>query len=100
MPSHRARKTHVTRKRGSPSWVIGLDIGGTFTDVMMIDVASGRSVRHKVLTTPADPSIGALDGVKSALSAGEARPEDVAVLLHATTLVANALIERKGRRQH
>jgi N-methylhydantoinase A len=77
-------------------WVVGLDIGGTFTDVMMIDTASRKSVRYKALTTPADPSIGALDALQGALREGEAAPADVAVLLHATTLVSNALIERKG----
>lgn len=77
-------------------WFIGLDIGGTFTDVMMVDQVSGRSVRYKTLSTPADPSIGALDGVTGVLQAGGVQPGDVAVLLHATTLVSNALIERKG----
>ena len=77
-------------------WVVGLDIGGTFTDVMMVDTASRQSVRYKSLTTPADPSIGALAALQGALREGEAAPGDVAVLLHATTLVSNALIERKG----
>ena len=96
MVKSKSVKTQVAKKGSSPSWVIGLDIGGTFTDVMMIDIVSGRSVRHKVLTTPADPSIGALDGVEGALRQGQVRHGDVAVLLHATTLVSNALIERKG----
>ncbi|HWI38654.1 MAG TPA: hydantoinase/oxoprolinase family protein [Burkholderiales bacterium] len=78
------------------SWVVGLDIGGTFTDVMMVDPGSGRSVRYKSLTTPADPAIGALDALQGVLREGKAAPEEVAVLLHATTLVSNALIERKG----
>jgi N-methylhydantoinase A/oxoprolinase/acetone carboxylase beta subunit len=77
-------------------WIVGLDIGGTFTDVMMADTASGKTVRYKALTTPADPSIGALGALEAALREGAAAPGDVAVLLHATTLVSNALIERKG----
>ena len=77
-------------------WVVGLDIGGTFTDVMMLDPASGRSVRYKSLTTPTDPAVGALAALTGALREGAASPEDVAVVLHATTLVSNALIERKG----
>jgi len=79
-----------------PSWVVGLDIGGTFTDVMMVDPGSGRSVRYKSLTTPADPAIGALEALQGVLREGQAKPGEVAVLLHATTLVSNALIERKG----
>jgi N-methylhydantoinase A len=78
------------------SWVVGLDIGGTFTDVMMVDPASGRSVRYKSLTTPADPALGALEALQGVLREGQAAPGEVAVLLHATTLVSNALIERKG----
>ncbi len=79
-------------------WVIGLDIGGTFTDVMMVNTASGRSVRYKSLTTPADPSVGALTALQGVLREGDAQAADVAVVLHATTLVSNALIERKGAR--
>ena len=80
------------------SWVVGLDIGGTFTDVMMVDAGSGRSARYKSLTTPADPSIGALEALEAVLREAGVRPGEVAVLLHATTLVSNALIERKGAR--
>ena len=79
-------------------WIVGLDIGGTFTDVMMVESGSARSVRYKSLTTPADPSIGALEALAGALREGGAGPDEVAVLLHATTLVSNALIERKGAR--
>ncbi|TAK81774.1 MAG: hydantoinase/oxoprolinase family protein [Betaproteobacteria bacterium] len=79
-------------------WVVGLDIGGTFTDVMMVDTRSGRSARYKALTTPADPSIGALEALEGVLREAGVRPDEVAVLLHATTLVSNALIERKGAR--
>ena len=77
-------------------WIVGLDIGGTFTDVMMVESRSGRSVRYKSLTTPAEPSIGALEALQGALREGKAGPDELAVLLHATTLVSNALIERKG----
>ncbi|HEX7052856.1 MAG TPA: hydantoinase/oxoprolinase family protein [Burkholderiales bacterium] len=83
-------------KKNRPQWVVGLDIGGTFTDVMMVDPASARSARYKSLTTPADPAIGALQALRGVLARADAAPADVAVLLHATTLVSNALIERKG----
>jgi N-methylhydantoinase A len=86
----------VKRKRSG--WIVGLDIGGTFTDVMMVEGASGRSVRYKSLTTPADPSLGALTALDGAMQEAGAGPSDVTVLLHATTLVSNALIERKGAR--
>ncbi|MGE4219920.1 MAG: hydantoinase/oxoprolinase family protein [Alphaproteobacteria bacterium] len=77
-------------------WIIGLDIGGTFTDVVMTLPRTGRSARFKCLSTPDDPARGALDGVRGVLAEAGAEPEAVAVVLHATTLVSNALIERKG----
>lgn len=89
---HQGRAPKASRS----SWVVGLDIGGTFTDVMMVESRSCRSVRYKCLTTPSDPAIGALEAIDGALREAGAQPADVAVLLHATTLVSNALIERKG----
>ena len=79
------------------SWIIGLDIGGTFTDVVMVHPSTRAFHRFKCLTTPEDPARGALAGVDGVLAEAGAKPEEVAVLLHATTLVSNALIERKGR---
>ena len=46
----------------SERYRIGVDIGGTFTDLVMLDTVTGRLVNEKVLTTPADPSIGVLEG--------------------------------------
>jgi N-methylhydantoinase A len=80
------------------SWIIGLDIGGTFTDVVMVHSATRAFHRFKCLTTPEDPARGALAGVDGVLAEAGAKPEEVGVLLHATTLVSNALIERKGAR--
>lgn len=82
-------------KRG---WIIGLDIGGTFTDAVMVHQRTRAFCRYKCLTTPEDPARGALDAVDGLLKEADAKPHDVAVLLHATTLVSNALIERKGAR--
>ncbi len=75
---------------------IGVDIGGTFTDVVMLDTGSGNLVNEKVLTTPEDPAEGVLDGVTRILDANSAAAEAVQTVIHGTTLVANALIERKG----
>ena len=75
---------------------IGVDIGGTFTDFVMQDVETGRMYNEKVLTTPADPSQAVLTGVRMLLAAHGVAPADVLQVIHGTTLVANALIERKG----
>ncbi len=75
---------------------IGVDIGGTFTDLVMLDTVTGRLVNEKVLTTPADPSIGVLEGVGRILAANGVSAGDVEHVIHGTTLVANAVIERRG----
>ena len=80
------------------SFRIGVDIGGTFTDVVMLDPGTGRLANEKVLTTPDDPAEGVLNGVARILEAHSATPEAVQTIIHGTTLVANALIERKGVR--
>ena len=80
------------------NWRIGVDIGGTFTDLVMTDAASGRLFNEKVLTTPDDPSRGVLAGIELILGNNKVAAGDVDNVIHGTTLVANALIERKGVR--
>jgi len=75
---------------------IGVDIGGTFTDFVMLDTQTGRLHNDKVLTTPDDPSRAVLAGVQRLLQTHGITATEVAHLIHGTTLVANALIERKG----
>jgi N-methylhydantoinase A len=75
---------------------LGIDIGGTFTDVVIHDPRDGRAVIWKESTTPDDPSRGALEGTRRVLEKAGARPEQIGRVVHATTLFTNALIERKG----
>ena len=74
---------------------VGVDIGGTFTDLLMLG-ADGRAVIKKTLTTPDDPSLAVETILRQALQEGVAEPGERAELIHGTTLVTNALIERKG----
>ncbi len=53
---------------------VGVDIGGTFTDFVMIDTRSGDLFNEKVLTTPDDPSVGVLQGLEKILGANEVQP--------------------------
>ncbi len=76
---------------------LGIDIGGTFTDIVVYDRATGRIEKGKELTTPDDPSRGVLTGLKKLLDRSIA-PESLYRIVHATTLFTNALIERKGAR--
>ena len=75
---------------------IGVDIGGTFTDIVMVDTRNGRLYNGKVLTTPDDPSAGVLEGVQMILQANATTAHEVGQIIHGTTLVANAIIERRG----
>jgi N-methylhydantoinase A len=75
---------------------IGVDIGGTFTDFALIDDRSGELTIHKQLTTPHDPSVSVIEGCRTILAENDARIEDVSAIVHGTTLVTNAVIERKG----
>ena len=75
---------------------IGIDIGGTFTDFLMIDDVAGTVETGKSLTTYPDPSLGVSDGLNDLLQRVGIKPQQVKALVHGTTLVANALIQRRG----
>jgi N-methylhydantoinase A len=75
---------------------IGIDIGGTFTDFVLLDDATGNLATFKQLTTPEDPSKAVLDGVATVLADNQVAFADVSAIAHGTTLVTNAIIERRG----
>jgi N-methylhydantoinase A len=77
---------------------LGLDIGGTFTDVIMADCESGRLWTAKTPSTPADPSQGFFAGVGKVLKLTEARPSEVTAVFHGSTVATNAILEGKGAR--
>jgi N-methylhydantoinase A len=77
-------------------WRAGVDIGGTFTDLMLVDEDSGRFRVGKVLTTASEPAAGVRDALTSELQAGDVSAESLGTVVHGTTLVTNAVIERKG----
>src|SRR5215216_1651577 len=75
---------------------LGIDIGGTFTDLVVLDPSSGNAGIWKESTTPDDPSRGAMLGLAKLLEQSGIAPERIGRVIHATTLFTNALIERKG----
>ena len=77
---------------------IGIDIGGTFTDLIFMEEGSDRFFVGKVLTTPKDPSLGAIQGLTKLLKELSLNAGALRNIIHGTTLVANAIIERRGAR--
>jgi N-methylhydantoinase A len=78
------------------SYSLGIDIGGTFTDIVVYDHARGRQLNRKVLTTHDDPARAVAAGVEGLLHKHRLPPAEFTRVVHATTLFTNALIERRG----
>ena len=77
---------------------LGFDIGGTFTDFVLIDDQSGQITSYKTLTTPHEPAAAVMEGVRALLDQMGAPGHALDTAIHGTTLITNALIERKGAR--
>jgi len=75
---------------------IGVDIGGTFTDFVLLDTGSGKLEGFKLLTTPDDPSRAVFAGLQEIGRLFGVAPADVGTIVHATTLATNTLIEQRG----
>ena len=80
------------------SYMIGVDVGGTFTDFSVFNQETGELFNYKDSSTPADPSRAIVKGVRDLLEIKKAAPEEVSYLAHGTTVGTNALIEKKGCR--
>ncbi len=85
-----------TAAPSSSSYRFGFDIGGTFTDFVLIDTETGAITSFKTPTTPDDPSRAVMEGWSELLSSSGASGGSVERAIHGTTLITNALIERKG----
>lgn len=77
---------------------LGVDIGGTFTDFAMADHGRHWTAVHKRLTTPQDPSVAVIEGVRAICEENGLQADDLHEIIHGTTLITNALIERRGAR--
>ena len=80
------------------AWRIGVDIGGTFTDVALLDEATGRIGVTKVPSTTDDLTLGVLAALETAIGRYGIAATEVALLSHATTVVTNAILEERGAR--
>jgi N-methylhydantoinase A len=85
---------HTTRTPAS--YRLGVDVGGTFTDLLLVDSSSGQTWRAKTASTPADQAIGVLNGISKVCAEAGIALAQVAQVLHGTTVAANAILEGKG----
>jgi N-methylhydantoinase A/oxoprolinase/acetone carboxylase beta subunit len=77
---------------------VGIDVGGTFTDLMLVDDDRRTITVHKVPSTPSDPSVATMDGLNGLVALGERGLDEVDQLLHGTTVATNIVLERNGSR--
>ena len=80
------------------SYRLGVDVGGTFTDLLMIEDETGRTYRTKVPSTPHDPSEAVINGSRQLAETVGVTPSDITRFLHGTTVATNAVLEGKGAR--
>jgi N-methylhydantoinase A len=88
-------------RKGLSQRVVGVDVGGTFTDLFVLDEASSRVDIVKVPSTRGEESVGFMNGIARVLATGEeqvADASDLATIIHGTTVGTNALLERKVAR--
>src|SRR5690606_17176710 len=78
------------------SYSLGIDIGGTFTDLVLFDPALGTRVNLKTLTTPDEPANAVIEGAERIIAQAGVPADKISRVVHATTLFTNAMIERKG----
>jgi N-methylhydantoinase A len=77
------------------SYRLGVDVGGTFTDLLVIDEATGRTFRDKVPSTPHDPSQAVIAGARQLCGKAGIEPHELELFLHGTTVATNAVLEHK-----
>ncbi len=75
---------------------VGVDVGGTFTDFVLADSSSGTLTRFKVPSVPDDPSLSVERGLSALIERAGVVPDDIGLIVHGTTLLINAIIQRRG----
>ena len=77
---------------------LGVDVGGTFTDVLLLEETTGTTFRAKTPSTPSDQSVGVLNGIDKVCSAAGIEPSEIDQVLHGTTVATNAILQGRGAR--
>ncbi|MGD0719739.1 MAG: hydantoinase/oxoprolinase family protein [Roseiarcus sp.] len=86
------------KARSPAGYRLGVDVGGTFTDLLLLDEKNARTFTAKVPSTPGDSSIGVLAGIKKICSAAGIDPLDIADVMHGTTVATNTVLTNAGAR--
>ena len=80
---------------GASRYRLGVDVGGTHTDLVLLDTGTGQIAVEKVASTPKNPALGVLDGLEKFVARG-VRPDEIGFFAHGTTITTNALLEMRG----
>ena len=79
-----------------PAYALAVDVGGTFTDIVLCNLESNAQSVHKTPSTPDDPSVGFMSGLSEILDVNGVSPDDLAHVFHGTTIATNSVLENKG----
>ncbi len=79
-----------------PRYALAVDVGGTFTDVVLCELVTGAQIVHKTPSTPDDPSVGFMRGLSEILRSRDIPFGDLAHIFHGTTIATNSVLERRG----
>ena len=75
---------------------LGVDVGGTFTDFLLLDEVTGSTILHKTPSVPEDPARGVLNGLRKLAESTGISPDEIAQVMHGTTVATNAVLEGRG----
>jgi N-methylhydantoinase A len=78
--------------------IIGVDTGGTFTDLVAADADTGEITIHKLPSTPSDPATAVIEGITAVMASAHLAAADIVMIAHGTTVATNAILENKGAR--
>ena len=88
-----------TERGDNMAYRLGVDVGGTFTDLLLFDETTGTYYRDKTPSTPGDPSVAVLTGTRNICESAGVKPSEIDYFLHGTTVATNAILEGKGDRK-
>ena len=78
--------------------IVGIDVGGTFTDFLLIDTITGEQAIYKISSTPESQDIAVKNGLIRLLKQEKVQAEEITLIVHGTTVATNAMLQRKGAR--